>query len=123
MDECVQRYDSLPQDLSSHFEIPSSIMATAVVGTQSFYDILFLSDAQIVKYTGANIQQLNIPLCRRVDEQGGVIEGTYVSMADLPDMSFGEFFSLRRIGIFSTNASNPKLASGKWPKLLGGSKT
>ena len=106
VDQCVANYEALPESAFSPFPLPSSVIASSVMGTQSFYDLLFLSDSQVIKYTGASIKAMGLTLSRRLDEQGQVIEGVYISTADLPEMGIGEFFSLRRVRVFSASTTD-----------------
>ena len=110
VDDCcaeLDKIDALPNDQQPRFEPPNSVEVHSHIGQYSYYELGFLSDAQVPKYTGLSIKGLGMdPSVRRAEDGKTVIEGLYISLADLPDsMSFGELLSLRKVRLFNQSST------------------
>ncbi|CAE7640103.1 unnamed protein product [Symbiodinium sp. CCMP2456] len=67
-----------------------------------YVDILFLSPAQVLRYTGGTPQSLGLPIIQRTAEDGQtLLHGCYLSASDPPeDISVMQWLSFRRVRLF-----------------------
>ena len=77
VDICAENYDNLDESAFPQFQPSSSVTSTSQLGSMTFYDLLFLSESQILKYTGATVKQMGLKLSTRKSEDGRPIQGVY----------------------------------------------
>lgn len=103
VDETLTNFEALCGDDEAArpvFQPPSSITRGHMMQEKSFFVVLFLAEAQIVKYCKGSSKALNLKPFTREDEHGGPIVGFYLSPADLPsDVSAGDLMSFRKVEI------------------------
>ena len=84
-----------------HFTPPSSVDSQKRQGVMNFMDVAFMSDADLIRYTGLGWKALGLTPVSRENEDGcGTTQGIYISLKDL-DLDLPEVMSLRKTRFWS----------------------
>ena len=107
VDSCAAAYERLPPDSLPRFGPEESVQAVREIGNESYVEVAFLSEAQILNLTGCNYKQLDLDLYQREAEDGRtIIFGCYVHFTDLPeDFSLLEVMGWRKVRFWSRTST------------------
>ena len=98
MEEWEQVNPSQPT-LPHPIKTPTSISTQRGLSECFYWEVAFLTDSEILKWTGSTSKALGLTLEDRVCEDGiSVVKGVYVSLRDLPhSMRIGDILSLKKV--------------------------
>ena len=107
VDACAIAYEKLPASSLPRFSPEESVQTVTELGSESFVELAFLSEAQVLNLTGCNWKQLDLDLYQREGEDGKtILYGVYVHYSDLPpDFPLVEVLSWRKVRFYSRSST------------------
>ena len=101
VDACCNTLLSREQGDDVAFAPSSTVDSQRKQGIMNFVDVAFLSDGDLVKYTGLGFKSLGLTPITRENEDGcGTTQGVYVSMKDL-GLDYADLMGLRKTRFWS----------------------
>lgn len=105
VDACCNTLIEMEKGNEVEFNPSSTVDSQKRQGTMNFVDVAFLSDADLIRFTGLGLKALGLSAITRENEDGvGFTNGVYVSFKDL-ELDYPEMMALRRTRFWSEAGS------------------
>lgn len=102
VDACCSTLAEMERGNQVNFSPSSHVESNRNHGVTNYMDVVFLSDSEVIKYSGLGLKALGLTPVSRQNEDGvGSSPGVYISFRGLDALPYAELMSLRKTRIWS----------------------